>query len=244
VCVTRALMGRLAAPAHASRRQIGALKLSSRRRSSSVDKGFFKEFGVDPELVFFQAAPIATALATGSSTSAPPADRGALQHRAGGRADVDRRRQGARVPGYPPRHRGPEGAVRLGSVDRDLKATHRHHTLGSTFHYTRPDPRESGSSCRRARSAAPTCRAVEALKGKQVTPFSCLSPSRHREAQGFGKISSGPGSHPCRSPPSSTRRNSRPTASAPSIHEGYVKASRYYTSRAWPEGRRPLTGQL
>ena len=47
--------------------KIGALKLSSSAPLFiGVDKGFFKEYGIEPELVFFQAAaPIATALATG-----------------------------------------------------------------------------------------------------------------------------------------------------------------------------------
>jgi NitT/TauT family transport system substrate-binding protein len=58
----------LAGPAHAQQKvRIGALKLSSSAPLFiGVDKGYFKEFGVEPELIFFQAAaPIATALATG-----------------------------------------------------------------------------------------------------------------------------------------------------------------------------------
>jgi ABC-type nitrate/sulfonate/bicarbonate transport system substrate-binding protein len=47
--------------------KVGVLKLSSSAvLFLGVEKGFFKEFGVEPELVFFQAAvPIATALAAG-----------------------------------------------------------------------------------------------------------------------------------------------------------------------------------
>src|SRR5438874_12185189 len=47
--------------------KIGVLKLtSSAVLFVGVEKGFFKEFGIEPELVFFQAAaPIATALAAG-----------------------------------------------------------------------------------------------------------------------------------------------------------------------------------
>src|SRR6266851_273373 len=47
--------------------KIGVLKLtSSAPIFVGVEKGFFKEFGVEPELVYFQAAaPIATALAAG-----------------------------------------------------------------------------------------------------------------------------------------------------------------------------------
>src|ERR1041385_3716079 len=47
--------------------KIGVLKLSSSAvLFLGVEKGFFKEYGVEPELVYFQAAaPIATALAAG-----------------------------------------------------------------------------------------------------------------------------------------------------------------------------------
>jgi NitT/TauT family transport system substrate-binding protein len=51
-----------------SKVKVGVLKLtSSAPIFVGVEKGFFKEFGVDPELVYFQAAaPIATALAAGA----------------------------------------------------------------------------------------------------------------------------------------------------------------------------------
>src|SRR2546428_14016921 len=55
-------------PAGAAERvKVGVLKLtSSAPIFIGVEKGFFKEHGVDPELVFFQAAaPIATAVAAG-----------------------------------------------------------------------------------------------------------------------------------------------------------------------------------
>src|SRR6266853_1556652 len=58
----------LASAAHAQDRpKVGVLKLtSSAPIFVGVEKGFFKEFGVEPELVYFQAAaPIATALAAG-----------------------------------------------------------------------------------------------------------------------------------------------------------------------------------
>ncbi|HEX9125762.1 MAG TPA: ABC transporter substrate-binding protein, partial [Methylomirabilota bacterium] len=61
-------MACVVAPVHAQQKvRIGALKLSSSAPLFiGVDKGFFKEFGVEPELIFFQAAaPVATALATG-----------------------------------------------------------------------------------------------------------------------------------------------------------------------------------
>src|SRR5438045_295509 len=54
--------------AHAQDRpRVGVLKLTaSAPLFVGVEKGFFKEYGVEPELLFFQAAaPIATALAAG-----------------------------------------------------------------------------------------------------------------------------------------------------------------------------------
>src|SRR3712207_6718976 len=47
--------------------RVGVLKLtSSAPLFVGLEKGFFREFGVEPELVYFQAAaPIATALAAG-----------------------------------------------------------------------------------------------------------------------------------------------------------------------------------
>jgi NitT/TauT family transport system substrate-binding protein len=47
--------------------KVGVLKLtSSAPIFVGVEKGYFKEFGIEPELVYFQAAaPIATALAAG-----------------------------------------------------------------------------------------------------------------------------------------------------------------------------------
>src|SRR5262245_66357819 len=60
----------LLAPAGVSREtavKVGVLKLtSSAPIFIGVEKGFFREFGITPELVYFQAAaPIATALAAG-----------------------------------------------------------------------------------------------------------------------------------------------------------------------------------
>src|SRR5918995_5087568 len=67
--LTALLLGLLlAVPVHAAEKvKVGVLKLtSSAPLFIGVEKGYFKEFGVDPELVFFQAAaPIATALAAG-----------------------------------------------------------------------------------------------------------------------------------------------------------------------------------
>ncbi|MBI4609388.1 MAG: ABC transporter substrate-binding protein [Candidatus Rokubacteria bacterium] len=55
------------ATAQAKKTKIGVLKLtSSAVLFLGVEKGYFKEFGIDPDLVFFQAAqPVAVALASG-----------------------------------------------------------------------------------------------------------------------------------------------------------------------------------
>jgi NitT/TauT family transport system substrate-binding protein len=68
VLVLLALLVLAARPAAAQDRpRVGVLKLtSSAPIFVGIEKGFFKEFGVEPELVYFQAAaPIATALAAG-----------------------------------------------------------------------------------------------------------------------------------------------------------------------------------
>ena len=61
------LLGATPASAQAQKVKLGVLKLtSSAVIFLGVEKGYFKEFGVEPELIFFQAAqPIAVALASG-----------------------------------------------------------------------------------------------------------------------------------------------------------------------------------
>lgn len=65
--VAAAVLAAGPARAQAPKVKIGVLKLSSSAVIFlGVEKGYFKEFGVEPELVFFQAAqPIAVALASG-----------------------------------------------------------------------------------------------------------------------------------------------------------------------------------
>ena len=94
-----ALLGGPASVGAQQKVKVGALKLtSSAPLFIGVEKGFFKEFGIEPELVFFQAAaPIATALATGQLdvgatgvTAGSTATRAAARARAR-RAPGDRR---------------------------------------------------------------------------------------------------------------------------------------------------------
>src|SRR5262245_2342519 len=67
--VVAVVLGGLAAPSAEAQQKVkvGVLKLtSSAPVFLGVEKGHFKEFGIEPELVYFQAAaPIATALAAG-----------------------------------------------------------------------------------------------------------------------------------------------------------------------------------
>src|SRR5581483_11296134 len=67
VACTAAVMLTGSAQAQSRPVKVGVLKLtSSAPIFVGVEKGFFREFGVEPELVFFQAAaPIATAVAAG-----------------------------------------------------------------------------------------------------------------------------------------------------------------------------------
>src|SRR6266852_7030991 len=75
--------------------KVGVLKLtSSAPIFVGVEKGFFKEFGVEPELVYFQAAaPHRHRAGRGPARRGRHrAHRRALQHRAGRREAVDRGR--------------------------------------------------------------------------------------------------------------------------------------------------------
>ena len=71
------LAGSAEAQAPAGPVKVGVLKLtSSAPIFVGVEKGFFKEFGVEPELVYFQAAaPIATALAARHARTSAPSRR-------------------------------------------------------------------------------------------------------------------------------------------------------------------------
>ena len=230
-----------AAPAHAQQKvKVGALKLtSSATLFIGVEKGFFKEFGIEPELVFFQAAaPIATALATGQIDVGATGVTAALYNIVlGGEQMWIVADKGREWPGYPltgivVQRELYDGGLR-GIADlkgKRIGIT----TLGSTFHYNLGNVLEkAGLSLADVRvvplQTMPA--AIEALKGKQVDaillpqPFPGLAESR-----GFGKILFWAGDlHPWQV---ATVFHSKGFAAnrrrAVDFMKGYVKASRYY----------------
>src|SRR3989442_201137 len=129
-------------PAGAAERvKVGVLKLtSSAPIFIGVEKGLYKEHGVDPELVFFQAAaPIATALAAGQLEIGATGLTAALYNIVlGGEKLWIVADKGREWPGYPltaivVQKELWEAGLRTG---RDLKGKRIGVTqLGSTFHY-------------------------------------------------------------------------------------------------------------
>ncbi len=136
-----ALLGLGAAPAAAERVKVGALKLtSSAPLFVGVDKGFFREQGVDVEFVFFQAAaPIATAVAAGQVDVGATGLTAALYNIVlGGERLWIVADKGREWPGYPltaivVQRELWDGGLR---AVRDLRGRRIGVTqLGSTFHY-------------------------------------------------------------------------------------------------------------
>jgi NitT/TauT family transport system substrate-binding protein len=230
-----------AAPAHARQKvKIGALKLtSSAPLFIGVEKGFFREFGIEAELVFFQAAaPIATALATGQIDVGATGVTAALYNIVlGGEQMWIVADKGREWPGYPltgivvQRELYDGGLRGIGDLKgKRIGIT----TLGSTFHYHLGNVLEkAGLSLGDVRvvplQTMPA--AIEALKGKQVDaillpqPFPGLA-----ESQGFGRILFWAGDlYPWQV---ATVFYSKGFAAdrkrAVDFMKGYVKASRYY----------------
>ena len=230
-----------AAPAHAQQKvKVGALKLtSSATLFIGVEKGFFKEFGIEPELVFFQAAaPIATALATGQIDVGATGVTAALHNIVlGGEQMWIVADKGREWPGYPltgivvQRELYDGGLRGIGDLKgKRIGIT----TLGSTFHYHLGNVLEkAGLSLADVRvvplQTMPA--AIEALKGKQVDAILLPQPFPGvAESRGFGKILFWAGDlHPWQV---ATVFYSKGFAAnrrrAVDFMKGYVKASRYY----------------
>ena len=178
--------------------KVGALKLtSSAPLFIGVDKGFFREFGVEPELVFFQAAaPIATALAAGQLDVGATGLTAALYNIVlGGEQLWIVADKGREWPGYPlvaivvQKDLWDAG---LRSV-ADLRGKRIGVTqLGSTFHYHIGNVLEKhglGLADVKIVPLQAMPATVEALKGKQVDAILVPQPfPGAAEAQGFGKI--------------------------------------------------------
>jgi len=197
VCAAAALAG--AAPAGAQQKvKIGALKLtSSAPLFIGVEKGFFKEFGIEPELVFFQAAaPIATALATGQVDVGATGVTAALYNIVlGGEQMWIVADKGREWPGYPltgivVQKELYDGGLR-GIADLRSKRIGIT-TLGSTFHYHLGNVLEKAGLTLADVRVVPLQTmpaAIEALRGKQVDAILLPQPfPGMAESQGFGKI--------------------------------------------------------
>jgi NitT/TauT family transport system substrate-binding protein len=221
--------------------KVGVLKLtSSAPIFVGVEKGFFKEFGIEPELVFFQAAaPIATALAAGQVEVGATGLTAALYNIVlQGEKLWIVADKGREWPGYPlvgivvQKELWNKGEVR--SV-KDLKGRRIGlTTLGSTFHFHLGNILErEGLRLADVKviplQAMPST--VEALKGKQVEAIMVPQPfPGTTEAQGFGKILAWAGDlYPWQI---ATVFYSKGFAAdrekAMAFMKGYVKASRYY----------------
>jgi NitT/TauT family transport system substrate-binding protein len=246
-CVALAVLGVALAHAHAeaqSRIKVGALKLtSSAPLFIGVEKGFFKEFGVEPELVFFQAAaPIATALAAGQIDVGATGLTAALYNIVlGGQQLWIVADKGREWPGYP--LIGIVAQTELWDAGvrsiPDLKGKRIGITqVGSTFHYQLGNILERyGMKLDDVRfvplQAMPAT--VQALKGKQVDAIMVPQPfAGTAEAQGFGRIMAWAGDlHPWQvAAVFYSGGFARDRARAVAFMKGYVKASRYYHDAA------------
>jgi NitT/TauT family transport system substrate-binding protein len=220
--------------------KVGVLKLtSSAPIFIGVEKGFFKEYGVDPELVFFQAAaPIATALAAGQVEVGATGLTAALYNIVlGGEKLWIVADKGREWPGYPltaivVQKELWETGLR---TVRDLKGKRIGVTqLGSTFHYHIGNILEKeGLTLEDVKivplQALPSV--MEALKGRQVEAILIPQPfPGTAEAQGFGKILAWAGDlFPWQiATVFYSRKFAAERARAVNFMKGYVKASRYY----------------
>jgi len=252
--LTLALVAGLAAaaPAHAqstpapraSAMKIGVLKLtSSAPIFVGVEKGFFEEFGVDPELVYFQAAaPIATALAARQLDVGATGLTAALYNIVlGGEKVWIVADKGREWPGYPlvaivVQKEAWDGGLR--SI-KDLKGKRIGVTqLGSTFHYHIGNILEKEGLHLADVKIVPLqamSATVEALKGKQVDAILVPQPfPGAAEAQGFGKVLAWAGDlYPWQiAAIFYSDKLAADRSRAVAFMKGYVKASRYYFDAA------------
>ena len=238
------LAGSAEAQAPAGPVKVGVLKLtSSAPIFVGVEKGFFKEFGVEPELVYFQAAaPIATALAAGQLDVGATGLTAALYNIVlGGEKLWIVADKGREWPGYPlvaivVQKELWDGGLR--SV-KDLKGKRIGVTqLGSTFHFHIGNILEKeGMSLGDVKIVPLQAMAatMEALKGKQVDAILVPQPFPGAvEAQGFGRIMAWAGDlYPWQiAAVFYSDRLARDRTRAVAFMKGYVKASRYYHDAA------------
>jgi NitT/TauT family transport system substrate-binding protein len=224
--------------------KVGVLKLtSSAPIFLGVEKGFFKEFGVEPELVYFQAAaPIATALAAGQLDVGATGLTAALYNIVlGGEKLWIVADKGREWPGYPlvaivVQKELWDGGMR--SI-KDLKGRRIGVTqLGSTFHYHIGNILEKDGLHLSDVKIVPLQAmpaTMEALKGKQVDAILVPQPfPGAAEAQGFGKIVAWAGDlYPWQiAAVFYSQKLAADRERAVAFMKGYVKASRYYFDAA------------
>ena len=224
--------------------KVGVLKLtSSAPIFVGVEKGFFKEAGVEPELVYFQAAaPIAAALAAGQLDVGATGITAALYNIVlGGEKLWIVADKGREWPGYPlvaiiVQKELWDGGLR--SI-KDLKGKRIGVTqLGSTFHYHIGHILEKDGLTLADVKIVPLqamAATMEALKGKQVDAILVPQPfPGAAEAQGFGKIMAWAGDlYPWQiAAIFYSRKLAADRARAVAFMKGYVKASRYYFDAA------------
>jgi NitT/TauT family transport system substrate-binding protein len=220
--------------------KVGVLKLtSSAPIFVGVEKGFFKEFGIDPELVYFQAAaPIATALATGQLDVGATGLTAALYNIVlGGETLWIVADKGREWPGYPLTAIVVQKELYDGGVRRiaDLRGRRIGITqLGSTFHYHLGNVLEKDGMTLEDVKIVPLqamTAALEALKARQVDAIVLPQPfPGTAEAQGFGRILAWGGDlFPWQiAAVFYAKKFAADRARAVSFMKGYVKASRYY----------------
>jgi NitT/TauT family transport system substrate-binding protein len=235
--------------------KVGVLKLtSSAPIFVGVEKGFFREQGIEPELIYFQAAaPIATALAAGQLDVGATGLTAALYNIVlGGEKLWIVADKGREWPGYPlvaivVQKDLWDGGLR--SI-RDLRGRRIGVTqLGSTFHYHIGNIlQKDGLTLADVKivplQAMPAT--MEALKGKQVDAILVPQPfPGAAEAQGFGKIMAWAGDlYPWQiATIFYSGKLAADRARAVAFMKGYVKASRYYFDAALiQKDGRPVPG--
>ena len=231
----------LVSAAHAQDRpRVGVLKLtSSAPIFVGVEKGFFKEFGVEPELVYFQAAaPISTAVAAGQiDVGATGLTAATYNIVLGGEkmwivADKGREWPDHRLTAIVVRKDLYDAGVRRVA---DLKGKRIGITqLGSTFHYQIGNILEKEGMSLRDVSIVPLqamAAALEALRGRQVDAVILPQPFPGRaEADGFGRIIAWGGDlFPWQiATVFYSRKFAADRVRAVNFMKGYVKSSRHY----------------
>jgi len=222
------------------RPRVGVLKLtSSAPIFVGVEKGFFKEFGVEPALVYFQAAaPISTAVAAGQIDVGATGLTAATYNIVLGGEKMwivaDKGREW-------PDHRLTAIVVHKDLYDAgvrgiaDLKGKRIGITqLGSTFHYQIGNILEKDGMSLKDVSIVPLqamAAALEALRGKQIDAVILPQPFPGRaEADGFGRIIAWGGDlFPWQiATVFYSGKFASDRARAVNFMKGYVKSSRHY----------------